>query len=132
MRLSCSRRRPALRLLATLLLAAGVLPAQAVEVTWLGQVGDGLWFTNLTQQGSVVQYNWSQNGTPLSTQTVRIDSDPSRAAKVQIAPASTAGNGTCTRLDCFANSAQAAGLVIDSGDTLVIGFTPEGLDAALA
>ncbi len=121
MRLSCSRRRPALRLLATLLLAAGVLPAQAVEVTWLGQVGDGLWFTNLTQQGSVVQYNWSQNGTPLSTQTVRIDSDPARAAKVQIAPPFTVGSGTCTRLDCFAMSAQAAGLVIDSGDALVIG-----------
>jgi hypothetical protein len=121
MRQPHSGRRPRLCLLPALLLAAGALPAQALEVTWLGQVGDGLWFTSHVLQGPVVKYNWSQNGTPLSTQTVRIDNDATRAAKVQISPAFTVGSGTCTRLDCFAISAQAAGLVIDGGDTLVIG-----------
>lgn len=84
-------------------------------------MGDGLWFTSHTQQGAVVKYNWSQNGTPQYNQIVRIDNDANRSAKVQISPAFTVGSGTCTRLDCFAISAQSAGLVIDSGDTLVIG-----------
>jgi hypothetical protein len=115
-------RRPA-RLLSALLALAAIPSAQAVDFTWLGNASNNNWFTNFTYGANYVPlYNWTPSGPPSygSPATVLIDNDPGRSSKVQIAPPYTVSTPNCSGLGC-GMSAAANRLVIDSGDTVVIG-----------
>lgn len=116
-------RHPVLRALPALLLAAATLPAQAVDYVWLGQTGDGLWFSNAVLQNGVVLQNWSPAGPPLNRAETRvfIDNDANRASRVQVVPFSLVNTPFCTNPVSCGSWATVGQLTVDAGDAVVVG-----------
>jgi adhesin HecA-like repeat protein len=116
-------RPPLLRAVPALLLAAAAWPAHAVDYVWLGQTGDGLWFSNAVVQNNVVLQNWSPAGPPLNRSETRvfIDNDPSRASRVQVVPFSVVSTPFCTNPVSCGSWATVGQLTIDAGDAVVVG-----------
>jgi hypothetical protein len=118
-----SPRRHRLRALPALLLAAAACPAHAVDYVWLGQTGDGLWFSNAVVQNGQVLQNWSPAGPPLNRAETRvfIDNDTSRASRVQVVPFSLVSTPFCTDPVTCGSWATVGQLSIDAGDAVVVG-----------
>lgn len=118
-----------------LALAAGLLagPLQAADHIWLDGSGNHLWYSSGALVGGVFQPNWSAAGVPSfgSPGRVFIDNDPGRNSRVQIAPLSLVSTPFCTNPVTCGTFAVATDLVIDAGDTVVVGGSAPFGDSAV-
>jgi MYXO-CTERM domain-containing protein len=124
-----ARRRALCLLAAAALLTA---PAHAVDYTWIGQAGNGVWTSGSAYVGGVLKQNWSPSGPPSfgGDNRVLIDGDAGRDSAVQLAPFSyMPPSPYCTGINC-GSWARAYELQIGAGDRLVIGGSAALGDAA--